>query len=230
MRKRKAHMYPTNSYCLISLGGAMPSDDWRVTLHCSSAENLPITPDQPWDTFAAAVLTAFKTDVWSAGTLPLSAANGSGVSLSTCKVSAYNSGGVLAAQGNASISAVTGSSTTGAAGYQAIVATLLTGTFGSSYRGRMYLPWTGAVSTSTLQLTSSQTPNIAANVAAFLKAVNDTDAPTDSGDEFQPGVLSLKHGVITSYSTVRVDSVPDTQRGRQKSAVPVSTSIAPIFS
>ena len=103
----------------------------------------------------------------------------------------------------------------------AIVATLLSGLPGRSYRGRIYLPLTGIVLQSNHQLTAAQATGIATSVAGIASAVNSFA----SGGPFGVASIAGLQGRIP-ISSVRVDTEPDVQRRRADKIVAASFGTA----
>ena len=131
----------------------------------------------------------------------------------------YSGGPTAELVSEADMTAVTGASAGQTLPLQcSMVATLLTGRPGRSYRGRMYLPATNA--TLSQGQFSSITDATAAGVAQLLGQVKNV-APT-----MQPVVASATVGVMTPIVQVRIDSKIDTQRRRSQSLIPARTSIA----
>ena len=106
----------------------------------------------------------------------------------------------------------------------AIVATLLTGRAGRSYRGRVYIPGTGATDASG-NFTSALATGLATSVANFL-----SKAATRSlnGGVFIPSVTSATRLENTPITRVRVDNVNDTQRRRRDKVIATASSTVSI--
>lgn len=102
----------------------------------------------------------------------------------------------------------------------AVVVTLETGIPGRSNRGRAYLPpvVVGNMTAGTGQLPSSVCTTLANAFADMLSALRD-DAPP-SGN---PVVSSATKGSMQDITSVRVDSIIDTQRRRRNKLVPVAS-------
>lgn len=108
---------------------------------------------------------------------------------------------------------VTGSADASSPPQVAAVTSLLTGRPGRSYRGRMYWPHLyGALTDGQLGPTDAQ--NLATQMATFLG-----DAGEAAGTDFAmvPVVYSTVLGTVSFVTTVRVDTVLDTQRRRRNS-------------
>lgn len=91
------------------------------------------------------------------------------------------------------------------------VVTLLTGTPGASFRGRMYWPKVTTGQSSTGTDTSLNQP-WATNFALSLRTMAQIAPSTSAG---QPAVVSLTKGLITPVIRIRVGNVVDTQRRRR---------------
>lgn len=98
-------------------------------------------------------------------------------------------------------------------GTTAVCVSLITGTIGRSYRGRMFLPALNLdISQSTGLIPSSSQQDIAAGAASF----HDEVAGAWNGDGSLAGaVYSAKVGVATVVTAYRVGNVPDNLRNRK---------------
>nr|CRY97563.1 hypothetical protein [uncultured prokaryote] len=204
----------------------MGSDSWSLVLALLSAENLAFPTGADMNTYAASALASFNTKYWTA-TGAGQAINGPFCKLAFAKAYGYNSGGALAAEGAATMTATGGTATSSHPAYVAMCATLITDSFGRSYRGRSFLPATGAYIGTDAQFSVGQATSNATAYGLFLKNLNTLTAPTASGDQFQPAVLSIAKAVLTPISQVAIDTIPDTQRGRQNKLTATGRAVEP---
>jgi hypothetical protein len=93
-----------------------------------------------------------------------------------------------------------------------MVATMLTGQSGRSFRGRMYCPATNLGLTAGL-IASGQVDAVATGLVDAIDAVR-----TDT--TWRPMVVSITQSVMTEIIQVRVDDKPDIQRRRANKLVP----------
>lgn len=208
--------YPSGDVIKYVVGGAIASDDWScgVWQTVSGLTGNPTTTQMNTD--ALATLNVFNNDVWSAATAGQKTVNASGTLLSTIKSYLYRNG-VLTRQGTASITAVAGTGTAVLPFYTAMCCSLLTDTAGRSGRGRIYLPFTaGALLAATGQMNIGALSGYATNVAAFLTALNTNNTNFPGTPTQQVVVLSKTLGNTFPVTTVRIDSIPDTQHGRTR--------------
>lgn len=130
------------------------------------------------------------------------------------RVYGYPNGGPTAATiGEAAISGGVGTGTNTQFDQVAMVATLLTGAPGRRNAGRMYLPLTGKIPSSTTagpQIDSTSVGNAATGLATFFSNWNSAHA----GAMGSPAVVSIAGSAHRPISAVRVDSRADIQRRR----------------
>lgn len=170
-----------------------------------------------YNALAADVLSKFNSDFWASTTSPWKANCSTGTTLQTCKVYGYDAG-LLTGEGSATQTAVAGTSNSCSPGYTAAVATLQTASFGRSHRGRIYLPHTTAVN-NLQQLGVVQAH--ADNLKTFL--VRNTFAGLPSAPILESQIVSRTHGTSDNITKVRIDTKPDTQRGRIGKLIPTGT-------
>lgn len=218
-------MKPNNSYVTNVFSGAVSGDIWSCVTNCISAENTTFGPGADFNTYAAAALAAFNSTIWNSAS-GIKQANSAATTLTSCKTYVYNSGGVLVQEGSATQTAVPGTGTTRLPPYSALCVTLKTNGFGRSYRGRSYIPFTAGTLGADGQASSGQCSSLATNYIAFINAMVAIAVPGAAGDELQPAVLSVAKGLLSNISSVKVDSLVDTQRGRQNRATASSTATA----
>lgn len=95
----------------------------------------------------------------------------------------------------------------------AIVISLLTGSVGASYRGRVYWPAVGAALDGSLRL---NTPTEPSDVATeFATKLFDWGNLAPVGGTARPVVFSRTQDVVTPVTSIRVGNVCDTQRRRR---------------
>lgn len=200
-------------------GPISSSDTWSVGLWCEQSNPMA---QADLDGFAAGCLTSFKSKFWSAASQPWSRQVSTVCSVTTCKAYLY-SGGVLALQSQATQAAVAGTGTSPHPAYTAAVFSLLTASFGRRRRGRLYLPFTGG----TVSPASDDMTVLAQDVTNMRSWLEDglTGAWNASfGGGVTPAVVSQVGPGSTAHIThLRLDSKPDTQRGRQSKTVPGNT-------
>lgn len=131
----------------------------------------------------------------------------------------YDAGGNLVEQAITTSAPVAGTALATLPHSSAIVASLLTGIPGRSYRGRLYLPLAGAqISTVDMLLPSTSRQTIADEVAEALDELR--SAGYDVGaDGLDPVVVSTTLTLSTPITQVRVGSVPDVQRRRRNALI-----------
>jgi len=207
---------PSGDILRIVVGGPIGGDtwstgQWRVL---TGMTGLP-TPTQ-MNAAATAWLATFKSLVWDPATGGWRGQNNAGTALSTCRVYLYQ-GGLLAAQGAAAITPDTGLATPVLPAYVAGCVTLQTNTPGRSGRGRIYMPITGCTMVAaTMQIQSDFTPHLAA-LASWLNSGVDTTMP--GSPTGVPVVLSRTKTQTHQITALRMDTIPDTQHGRENKFV-----------
>jgi hypothetical protein len=107
-----------------------------------------------------------------------------------------------------------GTGTQGTSPRNALVVSLLTGSSGRSYRGRFYVPYTGVISGSNLQAVSSDVDAVANGAAALLGSMK-TAALGGPWGNCPPRVRSEKLGLGLIVTSIKTDSLIDTQRRRE---------------
>jgi len=213
--------YPSGDIVKYVIGGTAASDTWSIGIW-QSLSGLTGTPT-PAQMNAAALsrLNGFNTGVWSAATNPLKSANSPAVALGFCKSYLYRSG-VLTAQGSSAITPVPGAATYTIPLFSAMCTTLLTGVAGRSYRGRLYLPLTGVVASSTTGQIGATQQGIITNLGSILTGYGPDDNLYPGDPTSFAGVLSQSRGAITKIQSLRADSLYDTQHGRTNKDVATS--------
>lgn len=209
-----------------TFGGAMGAgDNWTCGLSIKVGTlPEPIGSSAELTTFAGTLRAAWINRVWQ-GTSGILGSVASGTSYSVCKTYQYDPGGILQAQGQDNVTAVPGTNTTTVhPAYVAACATLQTAHFGRSYRGRMYLPVTGAnVGSASLQFTSSVNQWTTALAAFLADVLGMTPTLAGAATPVAPIVYSSKLSFQSVITGVRIDSIPDTQHGRENKFVATTT-------
>jgi hypothetical protein len=195
----------------------MATENWSfgVWFNCTGV-GAPNPTDM--NTLAASCLTAFGT-FWTAA---LKGSNAAACVPNSCKAYFYDSG-ALVTSGLSTGTLAAGSGTGPNPGYVARVVTLLTDFSGRSYRGRIYLPWTGAaVSGSTLQWTSNASllTNLKTMFQAFSTAILALPGPPTNANL---AVVGATNATVANVHNLRMDTIPDTQHGRTRRLVAVAT-------
>ena len=123
--------------------------------------------------------------------------------------------------GVSSAAAIAGVSTPTFPPQCSIVLSLLTGTPGASFRGRMYWPHCGGTidDDQKSEMTGQTFVN---NVATFLSSW----ANLNTGDIGTPAVVSVSRGAVTPVTTLSVGDVIDTQRRRRDALIEVRRTAA----
>lgn len=142
-----------------------------------------------------------------------------GAAYTSVRAYCYPQGGPAAQYvGTADVTGMTGTSSVSLPLQTCAVASLHTGLSGRSYRGRMYLPLTGAA----LQngyIKSDALDEYGAAIHAFLQAEND-DESAQSGIVV---IVSQTRTLYTPVTAVTMDDKPDVQRRRAASAAAGNT-------
>jgi len=200
----------------VVIGGNVASEDWSAGCWFDAGTTGIGTPT-PTDlnTMAASMATAAGV-AWSAF---LKAWNASGLTLTFCKAYFYRTN-TLYGVGQASISASAATGTAPQPGYVSQVLTFLTSQPGRSGRGRMYLPKTGkAPSASTFQYATEGTA-LSAMKTYFQSCESAIEALPGASIVASLSVVSRTGSNPNAVTTLRMDSIPDTQHGRTKSLAP----------
>src|SRR6185369_2452215 len=212
---------PAGNHVLTRIGGVVHDDTWTVgvwwgiTSGTISQANL--------DLFTQGILDLFNSVWWNPGTNSWKSMCSGGTGLSRCDSFLYTDG-TLTLESNKTQTTVAGTGTAWQPAYVALVATLRTGGFGRRRRGRLYLPLTGSNLKSTVpglgqsQVSQAQVNNLASCLSAA--SVIGTDWA------FTSEVMSEVGSMANPITSIRVDSLPDTQRGRQSKAIASQTLTA----
>lgn len=210
---------PSGDILRIVVGGKMGADTWSIgSWRLYSGMTGTPTPAQ-MNANAAAWLGTFNSLVWSPASGGLKLINQLGVDLSTCTTYMYRAG-QLAAQGTASQTAVAGSAGSSHPGYVACAVTTLTNAAGRSKRGRIFIPvQSGTIDANSLQF-SGGISTVVTNLASWMATGTDTTLP--GSPTGSPIVLSRTTSSTAQITSLRADSIPDTQHGRTNKLVAVS--------
>lgn len=177
-------------------------------------------------TFAQQVYADWISAAWStttSGAQALAAIAGSASTVDQCRAYFYGGQQTAIVVGSSSGAAVPGTTTRTQPGQVAIVASLLTGLAGRANRGRVYLP-NGTVSTGADgNLATATLQGIANSIANFLSLVRTRSLGGSTVIPVVAGATTIGGPAIT---TVRVDSVADTQRRRRDQIAPTVTRTA----
>lgn len=208
---------PAADLIKVLIGGAMGNENWSIGLWFNTTGIGAVTPSD-MNNLASDCVGAWQT-FWTA---QLKAKNAAATTSGIARVSWYDAG-VLTNTGFASAGPAAGTGTGPNPAYVARVITLLTDFAGRSYRGRLYLPWTGeAVSGSTFQWGS-----VATLLAAFKTFAQACETailarmPTATTANF--AVVGRTNGNVTNVHSLRIDGLPDTQHGRSRRLSAIST-------
>lgn len=213
---------PSAPYVRLTAGGDIATaQSWSTGCAVTTTNNV-ISQEQ-----LQALLGAWRAaweSAWQASTTDnrLSVNNQSDTRLFRYRAYLYPAnGGQAVLQAAEDRTPLPGTSTATLPAQTAIVATLLSGLPGRSYRGRMYLPCTGATLQVNHQLQATRAQGIATSVAGILSAVN----AFASGGPFGVAAVAGLQGRIP-VSSVRVDTEPDIQRRRADKLLPVGFGTA----
>lgn len=206
---------PVGDYIKYVVGGAVASDSWTVS-HSQQLGGLTGIPTPTvMNALASTVLGAFNTTYWNPSTNKGASLCNTGTNLATLKAYLYRNG-VLSAQGAAAIAPVAGTSGTALPNYVAMCVSLLSNMPGKSGRGRMYLPATGAAIAAATGQYSSTLTAILTNLASYLDGINAVLSPLPGSPSGACAVVSNTHGLMNPVTSIRTDSLPDTQHGRTR--------------
>lgn len=203
---------PAGQLVRVVIGGPVSSqDNWSIGLWATPSPGTLSQADL--DGIAANALSSFNTAVWTATTNPWKRQCAAGTKLQSSKVYHYGNG-ILVGQSQASIAAVAGTGSAPHPSYTAAVMSLHTNVFGRRARGRSYLPFTGgSIDASTGLMTVLQQD--ATNFAAWLTAGGTGGWSASSSVSLPTVVVSqVGSGAANLVSSVSLNDVPDTQRGR----------------
>jgi hypothetical protein len=147
---------------------------------------------------------------------------GSSGGADTAKLYCYPSGGPTAAAIGSKALTVAGTGSTGTTPLQtAMVATLLTGQAGRSFRGRIYVPAPNAAIGTDHQFTTGVLDAVGEGLQTYLGWIKTSDVLPDSTGLFG-SIVSQQRSVATPITDIRIDTKPDVQRRRAKSLTPTT--------
>lgn len=213
---------PSSDIVKIVFGGPVsPQDSWSVGIWCDV--NGGSWSQSDLDTFTTGAANGFDTAIWSNATRAWKGSVATATKYTGAKSYLY-SGGTLTLQSAHAVTAVPGTGGAAMPAYVACVASLRTSGFARSQRGRIYLPNNGLnCNTATLQFTKALQD--ATNIATFLSNM----ALAVYGKAAPPAVISRNGaGHVSHITHVVLDTIPDTQHGRQSKATPDSVWTAPV--
>lgn len=214
---------PTAAYLrLVIYGDISLSQTWSCGLAMSPPPTLVNQGDL--DALLAAAEPLLSAWWGSSGTTGVGSVNAADTRLLGVRAYLYGSG-----TGPADLQAIrdrvtplTGAGNTPSPTQTCLVATMLTGLSGRSYKGRCYTPSTALTLDATHQASQTQTDRVAGAWRDLINGLNGVAAP-----EF--GRVQV-HGSRGNYpvTAVRVDSEPDIQRRRADKIIAARRSIQPI--
>lgn len=197
----------------IQVGGAVGgSERWSfgTWYELNGMTTNPVQADM--DALATQVMTWMNT-FWTT----LKAKNASGVTFDSVRVLVYRAG-IIRGSAEKTQAGVAGTGTAPLPGYVARVITLKTDSAGRSYRGRMYIPYTGVgTSAGTLQWASDS--GTLAAWKTFNGSIIGGVLPLPGGPSALLRVVSKALGVATVVTAASWDSIPDSQHGRTRKFV-----------
>lgn len=220
-------MAPNNTARLTIGGGSYGGEVWECSLWfkpTTVGQSMPadnagaatmldnMTTGTEWDTLAAALVRFLPPEG----------------GISQAKLYSYPTGGTAATAIAAKALSVAGTGTGNTGPAQlCLVATLLTGQAGRSFRGRIYVPAVDVSLSGDHNATQVDIDAVANGVAQYLSWTKLADIIT-SGQGVLGVVASTVRGVATSITQVRCDSKPDVQRRRANKLAATRTSLADV--
>jgi hypothetical protein len=201
---------PSGPLYRFTFGGPVsPTDNWLVGVYCTGSDGNQT--DATLNTWANTAFNSFNAKFWTAAASPWKVNCLAVTSLFQCRVFQYLSG-TLTGEGISTAATVVGTGATAKPAYTAACFSLRTDAFGRSARGRSYFPATAVpLLAGTLQMSLAQ-QNVD-NYAAFL---NEFLNSTVTGSAMIPCVVSQTQAIARPITSVKLDTIPDTQRGRNK--------------
>lgn len=210
---------PVEPHIMYRAEGAMAGDSYSFGMALLLPSTISHTPFN-----LGGIATAMQgfTDTFWGATNGLKALNTMAVSAPVVTIRYYENGALLG-----SSTSGTGETpslvATGSPAYTALVVTLLTNNTTRSGRGRFYLPTTVApIDGANLQWTKAGIDNLAVPLTAFIQKFGNTPFGLESVLA-KVSVRSLKTGTLNVVQSVRVNSIPDTQHGRENKFKPFYT-------
>lgn len=216
-------------YAKITIGGQLAgAQRWSVgiSLAPQGAGEPSMSPAQA-GAFATQLFTDFNTTAWSTTTTGATALKDLlGTQGTLDKVRFYLYGNQSQAQiiGESTNTAVAGTGSVKCPPQIALVATLLTGLAGASYRGRIYLPCLTYSADGSGNIATGIPALVATSLANFFSVVR---TRTAGGANWIPAVSGAAGS--NPVSAVRVDNVLDTQRRRRDKIVPTARGAANVI-
>jgi hypothetical protein len=201
----------TSNYIHLVYSGAISTNDrWNTGIWCDGI--VTTWTQAQLDTLCTNALADFNSTFWSNATSGWKAQCNSAANLSQCNAYLYSPGGTLALQSQALMTAAAGTSGTILPDFISLCASIITGKFGRSYRGRMFLPATGSGVSSGNSSSSTLVQAHADHLAAHM---NNLGSGVGGALLATPVVYSRHLDVITTITRVTIDNKFDTQRGRK---------------
>lgn len=216
--------FTSERWASVRIGGAFYSDNWSVGIWLRFPDGAGSPAPADADQLASTVLSQFQTKVWAGATVPLRQRNGGSISLIN-SYAVYYINGVPIVSGRATQTPDPGISATPALPPStALCVTLRTDRAGRMNRGRVYLPYTSGTLTGGLQAPSADVLQLAANMKAWLDGVNAATLSIETSPTHRVIIGSKVAPNSAPVSSVAINSVLDTQRGRGDNFV--ATSVA----
>lgn len=214
----------------VTLGGVLVgAQRWSIGL--SVLADGPAPDAAAASAFANTVFDDFVSTAWNpstSGSMKINGMVGAAGNLDSCRVYYYPTGATAATIVGASTRASNaGLNSITAPPQCAVVVSLLTGLAGRANRGRIYVPGLAiSLGTTTGQLTSGTPAPLAQSIANFITLLRTRQLTT--GSNSVPIVAGATGGGYP-ITTVRVDSVVDTQRRRRDKVTPAITANASVI-
>lgn len=206
--------YPLEELCKVEFGGTLAGETWETGCWFFITASSLVTPTDISD-----ALTAIDSEIGGIWTDFLKGWNASGLTLTRTKLSYYNNG-VLSIALEHAVAVAAASGTAPQPGYVSQVVGLYTDLSRRYARGRMYLPKTGlAPSASTFQW-----PTIATAIGQLKTRLHNIETALQANLTNATGanlsVVSQTGPPSKRVTSLKADSVPDTQHGRTRRFVP----------
>lgn len=201
--------FPPGDYVkMVHAGAVAGGESWSFGIWYEVTGLISLPSPTQMNTLAGHLSTNFQA-FWTT----LKARNQPGVDARSVSAYFYRNG-QLAVQSNAGFAAVPGTAAAIQPVYVSRVVTLLTARAGRSYRGRLYLPYTGTNLSGSTNLWNSDSTTLTA--LKSLVTLSTSDIITDlAGTTAGPVVYSNTVGGHEPVTSLRMDNKPDTQRGRE---------------
>lgn len=213
----------------LTIGGTLIANQrWSIGVSLVQSGALTTPSAAEMGSFAQQAYADFLSAAWNtaaSGAQALNAVVGSASNVDQARAYFYGTSSTAQVVGQSTGAAVPGATSRTQPGQVAIVCSLLTGLAGRSNRGRLYLP-NGTINTGADgNLSTALLQGIANSIANWLSLLRTRSL---GGSTVIPVVASAT-GPGVPITTVRVDSVADTQRRRRDKIAPTVTRTASLI-